>query len=97
MLLPSIRMLLLLREEDEQSEWEPLTQLGLTRREAQVLNFVAMGKTNAEIGIILGTSRRTVEKHVARILCELRVETRTAAAVAATEARNASRLPATTP
>jgi DNA-binding CsgD family transcriptional regulator len=57
-----------------------LAALGLTRREAEVLNWVADGKTNDEIGVILGAGRRTVEKHLERVLRKLGVETRTAAA-----------------
>jgi DNA-binding CsgD family transcriptional regulator len=55
--------------------------LGLTRREVEVLTLVADGKTNAEIGMILGTSPRTVQKHLEHIFEKLGVETRTAAAV----------------
>jgi DNA-binding CsgD family transcriptional regulator len=57
----------------------------LTAREVEVLGWVAEGKTNPEIGIILGTSWRTVQKHVENILRKLGVETRTAAAVRAAE------------
>lgn len=55
--------------------------LGLTRREVEVLTLVADGKTNAEIGMILGTSSRTIQKHLEHIFEKLGVETRTAAAV----------------
>ncbi|PWB78377.1 MAG: hypothetical protein C3F08_08720 [Candidatus Methylomirabilota bacterium] len=54
---------------------------GLTQREAEVLTWVSDGKTNAEIGMVLGTSPRTVQKHLEHIFVKLRVETRTAAAV----------------
>jgi CheY-like chemotaxis protein len=53
---------------------------GLTAREAEVLHWVARGKTNRDIGDILGTSPRTVTKHMEHILPKLGVETRTAAA-----------------
>jgi DNA-binding CsgD family transcriptional regulator len=53
---------------------------GLTRRQAEVLYWVAEGKTDGEIGTILGVSVRTVQKHVEHILTKLGVETRTAAA-----------------
>lgn len=36
----------------------------LTRREGEVLEWLAAGKTAHEIGIILGISKRTVEEHV---------------------------------
>lgn len=58
-------------------------RLGLTRREVEVLTWVSDGKTNAEIGQILGRSPRTVQKHLEHIFEKLGVETRTAAAVRA--------------
>lgn len=53
----------------------------LTDRELQVAFWLARGKTNLEIGLILDAKPRTVEKHVERILRKLRVENRTAAAL----------------
>lgn len=58
-------------------------RLGLTRREVEVLTWVTDGKTNADIGLILGTSPRTVQKHLEHIFEKLGVETRTAAAMRA--------------
>lgn len=52
----------------------------LTAREAEVLHWVAQGKTNRDIGDILGTSPRTVTKHLEHVFEKLGVETRTAAA-----------------
>lgn len=52
----------------------------LTQREAEVLLWVAQGKTNRDIGQILGTSPRTVNKHLEHVYVKLGVETRTAAA-----------------
>ncbi|MBI4445592.1 MAG: helix-turn-helix transcriptional regulator [Acidobacteria bacterium] len=59
--------------------------LGLSQREAEVLLWVAQGKTNIELGIILGLSPRTVQKHLERIFQKLGVENRTAAAAMAHE------------
>jgi DNA-binding CsgD family transcriptional regulator len=56
-----------------------LLELGLTPREAEVLFWLSEGKTNAEIGLILNSARRTVEKHVEHILEKLNVENRSAA------------------
>ncbi len=56
-----------------------LLSLGLTPREAEVLFWLSEGKTNAEIGLILNSARRTVEKHVEHILEKLGVENRAAA------------------
>ncbi len=71
--------------EDEQTgiDHAALERLGLTPREAEVLRWVTEGKTNPEIGAILGTSPRTVGKHLERIYAKLDVNTRTAAAVRA--------------
>lgn len=67
--------------EERRTTIDPLSLefLGLTRREAEVLSWMAQGKTNAEIGTILDTRPRTVEKHIERILDKLGVETRTGA------------------
>jgi DNA-binding NarL/FixJ family response regulator len=60
-----------------------LISLGLTEREAEVLTWIAQGKGNYEIGVILGARTRTICKHVERILTKLKVENRTAAAAIA--------------
>jgi len=57
----------------------------LTPREREVLGWVVQGKTNQEIGIILGTSWRTVRNHLEHVFAKLGVESRTAAAVRAIE------------
>ena len=56
---------------------------GLTQREVQVLQWLAFGKTDAEIGTLLGVSPRTVSKHLEHIYVKLGVETRTAAVMRA--------------
>ncbi len=65
---------------------QPLEQaLGLTPRVAETLLWMAQGKTNGDIGIILGISEATVKKHVLEIFRKLGVETRTAASCQALE------------
>ena len=54
----------------------------LTSREREIAGWLAEGKTNAEIGEILGASRFTVKNHVQHILAKLGTENRTAAAAA---------------
>ncbi len=71
---------LLVCERQRQVAPRALEALGLSPREAQVLAWVVEGKTNSEIGIILGARPRTVAKHLERIFRKLGVETRTAAA-----------------
>lgn len=61
-----------------------LDDAALTPREAEVLSWLAKGKTNRDIGDILGMSHRTVNKHLEHVYEKLGVETRTAAAALAT-------------
>src|SRR5437762_11910733 len=61
----------------------PLSSLGLTARETEVLSWIAQGKTNYEIGMILSACTGTICKHVEHILAKLNVENRTAAAIVA--------------
>jgi len=60
----------------------PAPGADLTQREREVQEWLAQGKSNAEIGIILGISVHTVKRHVERILAKLGVENRCAAAIA---------------
>jgi DNA-binding NarL/FixJ family response regulator len=62
-----------------------LVSLGLTPRQAEVLYWIAQGKTNGETAVILGTSPRTIDKHVEQLLERLGVENRLAAAARANE------------
>lgn len=55
----------------------------LTPREMDVLLQVSNGKTNAEIGMILGISEKTVEKHLDMIFRKMGVVSRVEAAVMA--------------
>ncbi|HKS38527.1 MAG TPA: response regulator transcription factor [Verrucomicrobiae bacterium] len=64
---------------------KPLETLGLTPREAEVLLWVAQGKSNADIGIILGMSEGTAKKHLEHIFEKLGIESRNAATVRALE------------
>ncbi len=58
---------------------------GLSEREVEVLRFVARGKTNKEIGALLGISPRTVQVHVAHVYDKLGVYSRAGAAIFAVE------------
>jgi len=58
---------------------------GLTPRVAETLLWVAQGKTNGEIAIILGISEATVKKHVLDVFEKIGVETRTNACLKALE------------
>ena len=58
----------------------------LTARESEVLNWIAQGKSDAQIGAILGVSARTVQKHLQSVYAKLGVENRTAAVMRARRA-----------
>ena len=76
--------LLVMSESSDESTIEALGRaFKLTAREAEVLYWVMQGKTNRDIGEILGTSPRTVHKHLEHVFGKLGVETRTAAAAMA--------------
>lgn len=61
-------------------------QFTLTGREAEVLSWIAQGKSNRDIGEILNLSPRTVNKHLEQIYQKLGVENRASAAIAALRA-----------
>lgn len=62
-----------------------LLVLGLTPRQAEVAYWVAQGKSNAETGLILGASPRTIDKHMERILKRLGLENRAALLLTASQ------------
>lgn len=67
------------------SSHEPLRVLGLTDREAEVLLWVAQGKSNGDVATILGMSEKTVKQHMGTVFQKLGVEGRNAATVRALE------------
>ena len=73
--------LIVMRESSDAAIIEAMRlSLLLTAREAEVLYWVVKGKTNKDIGDIVGSSPMTVKKHLERVYVKLGVETRTAAA-----------------
>lgn len=78
--------LLLLEEQELQGfSISSLELLGLTKREAEVLFWIAKDKSNAQIGKVLGCSEGTVRKHLEHLHAKLGVQTRTAAVMVALE------------
>jgi DNA-binding NarL/FixJ family response regulator len=71
------------RVSDRREGYDAYRAIGLTRREAQVLSLIAQGKHNREIAAELMLSPRTVERHVGKILAQLDVPSRAAAAAVA--------------
>jgi DNA-binding CsgD family transcriptional regulator len=72
-------LLLLINEQFTRLSVADFAQFGLSRRETEILRWVAQGKTNPEIGTILSISPRTVQKHLERVYNRLGVENRHAA------------------
>lgn len=58
---------------------------GLTEREVEVLQWLARGKTNREIGVVLHISPRTVQNHIANVYEKLGVYSRAGATLFAVE------------
>ncbi len=64
---------------------QPLEALGLSPREAEILFWVAQGKSNPEIGTILQISPATAKKHLENIFTKLGTENRASATLRALE------------
>lgn len=78
--------LLLLEEQELRSfSISSLELLGLTKREAEVLFWVAKDKSNVGIAKVLGCCEGTVRKHLEHVHKKLGVQTRTAAVMVALE------------
>lgn len=77
-----------LKEQSQMPTVEEIAQAcpNLTPREAEVMHWVTMGKTNRDIAEILELSPRTVNKHLEHVFEKLYVETRTAAVLHVTSA-----------
>jgi DNA-binding CsgD family transcriptional regulator len=80
--------------EPAHGDLEGLEALGLTRRQAEVAFWIAQGKTNDDLAIILNTSRHTIPHHVEAILGRLQLATRAEIMLCALEALGWLRWPA---
>jgi len=77
-LYPSLATLLVKDYLDQDAEARESRKLnGLTERELEVLTHVADGATNAEIGLDLGISPKTVARHRENIMGKLNLHSRT--------------------
>ncbi len=77
-LYPSLATLLVKDYLDQDAEARESRKLnGLTERELEVLTHVADGATNAEIGLDLGISPKTVARHRENIMAKLNLHSRT--------------------
>jgi DNA-binding NarL/FixJ family response regulator len=80
---PRIASMLLRRIRTEEPAGADIPAIPLSDRELQVLQLVAEGKANHEIGEILFIGQSTVRNHISSILMKLQVENRVQAAVRA--------------
>lgn len=71
------RLMLDIRTQDDQTSQDK----ALTVREIEILEQVALGKTNQEIADVLFVSERTVRTHITNILAKLGLSNRTQAAL----------------
>jgi DNA-binding NarL/FixJ family response regulator len=67
------------------TQTDEISSKSLTHRELDVLKWVVKGKTNQEIGVELGISQKTVEKHLESVFAKLKVTSRVEAAVLAVQ------------
>lgn len=81
------------RQEADRFDHSELRRKGLTRREREVLWWVAEGKANVEIAVILSIAAVTVEYHLTSIYRKLGVENRMAAVASLSRPRGAPRAP----
>ena len=68
-----------------ETDSQPFAARLITERQLQCLAWVQEGKSATDIGIILGLSGRTVEKHIIKVCGHLGVKTRVQAVVRARE------------
>jgi DNA-binding NarL/FixJ family response regulator len=72
---------------------DPLQRaFALTAREAEVLLWVAQGKSNGDIALILGMSEKTAKQHLGSVFQKIGVESRNAAALQAVEVLSRPRM-----
>jgi DNA-binding NarL/FixJ family response regulator len=84
---PRIASMLLATVRDRERGAPELPRVPLSDRELQVLNLLAEGKTNQEIGEQLFIGPSTVRNHISSILMKLQVDNRVQAAVRAVRDR----------
>jgi DNA-binding CsgD family transcriptional regulator len=75
--------MLLFEEHRAPGDYAPLRRLGLSERESEVLYWISQGKSNPEIGVIIGAAAGTVKKHAENIFAKLGLEGRSAAMLVA--------------
>jgi len=78
---------------DARDSWLPIEVDRVTPREQEILQWVALGKTNDEIAALLVVSTHTVRKHLENVYAKLGVHTRTAAVARVQRTRAANTPP----
>lgn len=72
-------------EESSHSERSDTPPIGLTARELQILRHIQLGRTNAEIAVLMHKSVFTVNNQVVKVLAKLSAKNRTQAVFVAKE------------
>ncbi|UTW62416.1 response regulator transcription factor [bacterium SCSIO 12741] len=72
-------------EVSPQAQESKLEELGISKREREVLEQMVLGKSNQEIAETLFISESTVKTHVSNLLMKLEVKRRTQAVIRAKE------------
>jgi DNA-binding NarL/FixJ family response regulator len=83
---PGEVLLRVAQTQPSQGEARLRSRLPVTPREAEVLIWLTRGKSNRDIGEILGLSPRTVNKHLEQIYAKLGIENRSSAVAMALRA-----------
>ncbi|GAA4234829.1 DNA-binding NarL/FixJ family response regulator [Streptosporangium album] len=68
-----------MRVDDAPFDAEPRVETGLSRRETEVMELIATGRSNGQIAQHLFLSEKTVKNHVNRIYAKLGVDSRVTA------------------
>ncbi|MEV4376832.1 LuxR C-terminal-related transcriptional regulator [Streptosporangium sp. NPDC049644] len=68
-----------MRVDDATFDAEPTAVTGLSRRETEVMELIATGRSNGQIARHLFLSEKTVKNHVNRIYAKLGVDSRVTA------------------
>ena len=85
------RLLTLSRRQSGNGGAKPTELADLTKREEQILDHVAQGRTNKEIAIQLKIGEKTVKHYMTNIMQKLQVRNRVEAVLALQKARMTGR------
>jgi len=76
---------ILTRQKSNEINWQKIENLQISKREYEVLQLIAKGNSNKEIGELLFVSENTIKTHISSLLLKLQAKRRTQAINIATE------------